>query len=267
MTLINEIIETWIREHHPDPVYAILLSGGIDSLTLALAAHRVGKQVSAYSFRLDTRDNYDNWKAQQACRVFNWEHTECVVDTAQTRRDWDRLIALGCTRKAQYECTWPFLYVYPHIQEKEINSGIPADVYYGLSKNTILNHKHTKAVFDEDRRSKTAPDKAGGIQFHHKLAAEKGMRHRTQYLDNPELIEWFMSQDWEQLNKPREKHHLRAAYGRELARLRPVKGHANLQIESGVSAHFTRLLKDPDLNPNQRPSVIGMMNDYRKARA
>ena len=45
-TLLCNIIENQI----PTKKCAVLLSGGVDSLSVALAAHNVGKEVIAYSF-------------------------------------------------------------------------------------------------------------------------------------------------------------------------------------------------------------------------
>ena len=43
--MIKELLETQIREQIPTKKCAVLLSGGVDSLSVALAAHNVGKEV------------------------------------------------------------------------------------------------------------------------------------------------------------------------------------------------------------------------------
>ena len=51
--MIKKLLENHIVNNTPDESVALLLSGGIDSITAGLAAHNVGKKVHAYSFFLD----------------------------------------------------------------------------------------------------------------------------------------------------------------------------------------------------------------------
>ena len=50
---IDKIIEKVIDKEVPDKEIAVLLSGGVDSLSVACAAHRLGKKVSEYTVLLD----------------------------------------------------------------------------------------------------------------------------------------------------------------------------------------------------------------------
>ena len=61
---IADLLESYIEDIE-DTEVAVLLSGGVDSLSVAFGADRVGKRITAYSFRLDVHDNYDNKKAKQ----------------------------------------------------------------------------------------------------------------------------------------------------------------------------------------------------------
>ena len=53
--MIDKIIEKVIDREVPDNEIAVLLSGGVDSLSVACAAHRLGKKVGTYTFHLDGR--------------------------------------------------------------------------------------------------------------------------------------------------------------------------------------------------------------------
>jgi len=55
--MIKQLLETQIREQIPTEKCAVLLSGGVDSLSVALAAHNVGKKVVAYSFHLEGKES------------------------------------------------------------------------------------------------------------------------------------------------------------------------------------------------------------------
>ena len=38
------------------------LSGGVDSLSVAFAAHRMGKKITAYTFHLEDEPSYEGYK-------------------------------------------------------------------------------------------------------------------------------------------------------------------------------------------------------------
>ena len=141
---ITDLLESYI-ENIEDTELAVLLSGGVDSLSVAFAADRVGKRISTYSFRLDIHDNYDNEKAQQAANEFGWPHRECVVDTTNLVEDFLVLAKeYRCKKKTHFECVYPFLYVYPHIEERSVLTGWGADGYYGVSKKAHMHYKEPK---------------------------------------------------------------------------------------------------------------------------
>ncbi|OUW61810.1 MAG: hypothetical protein CBD63_00535, partial [Candidatus Pelagibacter sp. TMED203] len=53
----------------PDKDCALLLSGGVDSISVGFCAERLGKKVHAYSFRLDTNPSYDFLKAKEVAEL------------------------------------------------------------------------------------------------------------------------------------------------------------------------------------------------------
>ena len=116
--MIKELLVDHIKNNVPDSEIAVLLSGGVDSLSCAIAAHHVGKTVHAYSFHLDTHETYDYKKAQEVADIMGWSFTGISVPTNDLENDWFRLRELGCEKNTHYECVWPFLYVYPKINEK-----------------------------------------------------------------------------------------------------------------------------------------------------
>ena len=67
--MIRGLLTDHIKNNVPDSEIAVLLSGGIDSLSCAIAAHHVGKIIHAYSFHLDTHETYDYKKAQEVADI------------------------------------------------------------------------------------------------------------------------------------------------------------------------------------------------------
>ena len=56
---ISQILEEEIKKSVPTEECAILLSGGVDSLSVAFAAANLGKKITAYSFCLKDISSYD----------------------------------------------------------------------------------------------------------------------------------------------------------------------------------------------------------------
>ena len=77
--MIKKLLENHIVNNTPDESVALLLSGGIDSITVGLAADNVGRKVHAYSFFLDGEVSYDFVKAAEVAHKMQWEFTPIVI--------------------------------------------------------------------------------------------------------------------------------------------------------------------------------------------
>ena len=96
--MIKQLLETQIREQIPTEKCAVLLSGGVDSLSVALAAHNVGKEVIAYSFHLEEflsnkgkicgNESYDFKTAQKFSEQMGWTFKPTIVPTNNLEEDW-----------------------------------------------------------------------------------------------------------------------------------------------------------------------------------
>ena len=51
--MIKKYLKKHIEDNVKDDVVAVLMSGGVDSLSVAFAAHDVGKRVVGYTFCLE----------------------------------------------------------------------------------------------------------------------------------------------------------------------------------------------------------------------
>ena len=260
--MIAELLKTQIKNQIPTKKCAVLLSGGVDSLSVALAAHNVGKKVVAYSFHLEGNESYDFKTAQKFSEKMGWAFKPTIVPTDNLVEDWYTLVKMGCKKKTHFECVFPFLYVYPRIVEKAVLTGWGADGYYGVSKKAHMHYKEPKEKFDEFRDDYFKKDHTAGLIRHNRLAKAWGKRHYTPYLD-PAVKDFFYEKDWYKLNKPTQKHHVRTGYETELNRIEGAKSHANLQIESGVSEVFKDLLLDPQINYKRRTRVMDLCRDWK----
>lgn len=262
MSMISDLLEEEIKSQIPDKEVAILLSGGVDSLSLAFACHRLGKKINAYNFHLDGNISYDTRKANIVCKIFNWKIHNIIVPKINLERDFLILAKkFNCKKKTQFECTFPFLYVYPKIKEKYILSGILADGLYGVSKKAMINFKEPKELFDKfriDYFNNTNP--AGLLQQF--LLAKKYNKIFIYPYNTKKIKDFFMQFSHKELHNGKQKIHVRSAYKEEFKKIGSVKNHLNLQLDAGIDTLFEELLKNQAINFKNRIRVMDICKDW-----
>jgi len=259
----------------PDSEIAVLLSGGVDSVSVGLAAESAGKEVHAYSFYLNGAPSYDFIKAAEVAHKRNWDFTPIVVPTENLIEDWHRLVELTCRKKTHFECVFPFLYVYPEIEEKYVLTGWGADGYFGPSKKAMMRyssykkkrnyvayckkHNQKRLNWNEFRLAYLDGDCAG-LKEHTNLATKHNKIHITPYLD-VNVRKLLMSKSYEELNKPKQKHFIRKDFT-ELKKFGIIKPHQNLHLNAGVDKLFETLLNNPEINFNKRKRMMDVCRDW-----
>lgn len=264
--MIDKLLMNAIEKECPYSRVGVLLSGGVDSLSLAFAAHRLGMGIQAYTFHMEGDLSYDAIKAQEACNEFGWDcHTTVIPQPSADDLNYQFNLLVrnySCVKKTQVECTFPFLWVFPDIGVKYVLSGIGADGYYGVSKKAILHFKEPKEKFDEFRTNYFKPYNVTGFRQIEMLANQFNKTLIHPYIYHPEVSDYFMQFDWYQLNKPKQKQIVRDAFKEEFARLGKVKDHINLQLGSNIDHLFEKLLLDPRLNNKGRTRVMDLVRDH-----
>ena len=138
--MLKNLLIDHIRNNVPDRRVAVLLSGGVDSISVGLAAQFADKEVHAYSFQLGEQTSYDFAKAAEVAYKMQWDFTPVIVPRDNLIDDWHRLVKLGCRKKTHFECVFPFLYLYPLITETHVVTGWGADGYFGVSKKAMMRY-------------------------------------------------------------------------------------------------------------------------------
>ena len=272
--MIKKLLIDHIENNVPDSKIAVLLSGGVDSISVALAAHHAGKKIHAYSFHLDTHETYDFIKAKEVSEYMKWDFTEVVVPTNNIVDDW-KTLAEFCRKKTHFECVFPFLYVYPQIEEKYVLTGWGADGYFGPSKKAMMryssykkkrnyvkycqDHNQKRLNWNEFRLAYLDGDCAG-LKEHTNLATKHNKIHITPYLDT-DVRELLMSKSYEELNKPMQKHFIRRDFT-ELKKFGTIKPHQNLHLNAGVDKLFETLLNNPEINLRGRKRMMDVCRDW-----
>ena len=261
--MIDKILENIIATEVPTDDVGILLSGGVDSLSLAFGAHRLGKKITAYTFHLEGDKSYDAIKAEEACEIFGWNCKTVVIKPDRLKKDFILLAKqYDCRKKTQFECTFPFLYVFPRITQFNVITGIGADGYYGVSKKAILHYKEPKSLFDSFRDKYFAPYNVTGFRQIEQLSKEYSKNLVHPYIYHQEVVDYFYQYDWYQLNTPHQKQIVRDAYSYEFSKIGKVKEHINLQLGSNIDHLFETLLDDKMLNNRGRTRIMDLASDY-----
>lgn len=260
--MIRELLQKEIEKSSSDKEVAILLSGGVDSLSVLFAATRIGKLIKPYTFRLKGSSTYDTDKAVEVAKQLGLKCKVIDVPTNNLEQDFKRLAKdIGCKKKTHFECCFPFLYVYPEIKEKEVLSGWAADGYYGISKKAILHYTKgkPKSKFDEFRDIYFSENNRAGYIWHNRVAELNNKKFITPYLSDS-VKKFFYEKDWYELNEPFQKHHVVNAFD-EFKNFK-FKKHINLQLGSGVDKLFETLIDNKNINLKNRKRVMDICRDW-----
>ena len=258
---IDQIIVDFVDRESKEDHVAVLLSAGTDSITCALAAQRLGKKVTGYSMYINGNQTSDSLGAKDAADHFGWDFVGIDVPVDNIENDFFTLVNnYKCKKKTQVECTFPFLYVYPQIKEKEVLSGVAADGWYGVSKRANIHFKHTKELFDQFRNDYFGAPNPAGVLQQRQLAEENGMKLIAPYIAD-EVAKWMMQHDWDFFNKPYQKACIHDAFP-EIKALKRRK-HENLQLIAGIPDYFEKLLDNPEVNLYNRGRIMDLVRDWQ----
>lgn len=248
---LNDIFNSQI-EKLPKKV-ALCLSGGIDSVALLSLLLENKKKVVIYSFTLEDYESFDFITAKELSERFNCEFNPVYlpIDIGVLKKDILRLHTdYNCRKKTEYECVWPFLYIYPAIKEKVIVTGLGAEGHFGTTKKGALHYHDDLDGF----RDTFFGNKNVSQQYQHKkLCAENKKVSYFPFLTE-EIRNYFRGKTWEEVNKPKLKQPILDLINFEIS----VKS-SNLQLGSGVADHFDKLLYT-DWNNHNYKSVVGILN-------
>jgi asparagine synthetase B (glutamine-hydrolysing) len=239
----------------------LFFSGGVDSLSCGFAAEALGLRVHAYTFRLEARPSEDLQYARIAAKLLGWPLTvvDVPTDVELVERDALRLAReFGCRKKTTFECTWPFLYVVPTLEEKTVVSGVAADGHFGVSKKAMIHYREPKTRFDEFRRGYFGDENPAGVVQQRKLVEDAGGTLIAPYLAGA-VFDYLLGFDWNELNRPKQKIPALLAYPDRFDGLR-YRRHANFQLVAGVPAVFEKLLDRP-INRKSRRRVLDLCRD------
>lgn len=252
---LKKIFENQIQQLPQD--VALCLSGGIDSIALLSMLLEFGKNIHIYTFTLNDYISDDFRIAESLASRFNCEFNAVILpsDLEILKSDILKLHTIyGCRKKTDYECIWPFLYVYPNIKESIIVTGLGAEGHFGSTKKGSIHYKNN---LDEFRQMFFANDNVSQIKQHTQLCKEYSLAHYFPFLTD-DIKNYFMGKEWNDVNKPKAKQPIIDLISFDVK----IKS-SNLQLGSRIALHFDRLLQT-NWNLHNYKSVVGIFNSVNK---
>ena len=143
--LVNELDKT-----SSDKEVAILLSGGVDSLSILFAARRLNKSITAYTFHLDNQPTYDSNKAVEVCNMFDVKCKVIEIPTGNLEVDFIVRDNEGFTQYIQVSQTVqnpttlerelaPFNSIADHHEKLLITMDYEVGTYNGIKKLNAID--------------------------------------------------------------------------------------------------------------------------------
>jgi len=244
---------------------ALALSGGIDSLSIMFALLRLGREVTAYSFRLDGIQSTDFAEARRWADKTGVNFKPIVLPTEIERLKEDVKILVdqyGLSKKTDIECAWAFLYLLPVVQESVLVTGSASDGHFGISKKAMIHFRHSTEKLDEFRNMTFSnPNYAQQVTIK-QLGQIYNVDVKVPYASQP-MRDLFMGCSWKELNTPKQKQPIIDSFIPNFKQGK-VRQHTNLQLgDSKIAEHFTKLL-NTDWNTKRHKSVVGIYNSVVK---
>jgi hypothetical protein len=227
-----------IGEQCPPDARVCVAVGGIDSAALVMACLDVGIKPTVASFTLTDRESSD---FKQGQRLADWAKLDFLpiylsMAVEDIKRDvWSGITTFGWRTKAGIETGYPLMELMRQLALKKqpvVITGHSCDGHFCLSKRGMIHSRHTKESF-QSFRSIYFDKKQTEWRMLRNLARFHGMTYIGPYWERV-FFDLFADSCWEDVNRPRQKEPIRAAFP-ELDPLR-IGNHRNYQLgDSGIA--------------------------------
>lgn len=265
---INELKGIFLKRAmavDPDGTAALALSGGIDSVGVLFAQMELGRKPHCYTFYMDAYESEDIRASRNLANKFGLSLTEVVLptDVDSMYNDVRRVIPHLCKiKKTNVECTIPWLYLLPVIEEDTILVGLGGDDYCcNDRKSNVLRAKVGEEGMLEHRLHKfDDTDNADRCTF--ELARKFG-KEVIDFYDFHEGIDWFMQFKLSAINSPFQKAPLVLCWKSWYDKGNFYKKHSDYQANSRLRDFYGTLLQS-GYNKAGHKSVIGLYNQIAR---
>ena len=189
-------------------------------------------------------DSYDYTVAKNLAAITDSTFVGIKLPTNENQLKSDILLLhekYGCVKKTDYECVWPFIYVYSQIKESIIVTGLGAEGHFGSTKKGSIHYKDN---LDEFRNMFFSNPNVSQMDFWFPFLTD-------------EVRKFFIGKTWADVNKPKVKQPIIDLIPSNFMSVKLKSG--NLQIASNVTKHFDSLIYT-DWNIGNYKSIVGILN-------
>lgn len=266
MNELRLLLKNALLKHNVQGDVALFYSGGFESFTSLIACLDCNIVPTLYTFYVKGTKSYDIAKARYDAKYFG-----CKLVEVEIPNDEETLIAdvksiikkTSCSRKTVVQCMHPIYYTLDKITEKNVMIGLERGQIWGLNRRGSIAGAKGFEAFNEYRREVLKDDETNSTHY---ICEEISKEHNLIRLyDDDDVYDYFMSKDYNALNKPQPKQIILDGYADIIGKMDFVPKKANYQIEGGIRELHEILLKNKALNPNNRhKNVVGIYNNILK---
>ncbi len=233
-------------------------------MSALFAAMDRGLRPTAYSFSMRGCESFDLVAARRTANEFGLEFRAIELDDDPSDAAEEMVLGLGLRKKTGVQCAWPVVRALDEIEERHVISGHAGDGYFGLTKRAMMHAKDDPEEMERLRLAAFADPDYAQVATLKRYAASLGKTLWTPWR-TARVARLFQRRTWKQLNRPRQKEPVRAAFEDGFVRAR-ARLHSDLHKgDSGIATRFDSLLKDERYNPGGRyKSLVGVFNEIAR---
>ena len=147
------------------------------------------------------------------------------------------------------------------MKEDLLLTGVCADGYFGISKKAMIHYRANLELLNEFRLDYFSNKEFNLDKPLNRIAQELyNVKVESPFIYKP-MLDYFLTKDWDQCNKPKQKQLLRDCFPCRFSHIK-LFNHTNLQCgDSQIRELFEPLLEDKEININNRSRVIDLYRD------
>lgn len=258
----------------PLPPYApLLLSGGMDSMTLLAGLLALKRKPLCVAYQLGERVSMDLETARHAAAAYELELMVAVIpeDDESLVRDVRTVLELTRNpRKTAVQCVHGLIYLIAAVQERRSLSvaltgagGIVED--NRLAKIMGADYENRKLELEDNReRNLLHGDPTGATETMKRVAKLLDFRLIEPYSREP-VAHVGLSIPFPEMNRPKQKGIALRAFPEFFGDDPDTAGwwrpNSSLQVNGGLREYHDRLIGLPEVNRRRSRNVVGIYND------
>ena len=248
---LRSVLENEVSNQFNKEKVCLLLSGGMDSTTLGLVSHHIGKQIVSVSFELEGEPNLDCIRSENTSKQMGWEFHKVIVPRDDYENWFFKLIfEHRCKKKTELEVLYPFIFLLEKVKElgfKKVLCGNGNPIPDGRN-DSIQGRRdwvgYMKSLSNEDLIT-DGTQKC--IDYGRSIGVDLVLP-----LSHPSVRETLTKVTYDQLHHPFQKTPFKRLYENDVHKigLMEVKN-LSLQKGNGFQELYSSILKNPQINiPN-----------------